>query len=468
VDFSAPEVAELSHDKLKHIGHMQTRTYPPGPKRGLPFSSLIAYRRGPLPYFQNLAQRYGDLSFFRIGPQEAFFLNHPDLIKDVLVTNNQNFMKGLVLQRAKRLLGEGLLTSEGEFHRRQRRLAQPAFHRQRIASYADVMVDYALRTSNRWQDGARLDISIEMMRLTLGIVGKTLFDADVESESGEVGEAMTVVMELFDTLTLPFFELLSKLPLPQLRRFDAARTKLDRIIFNLVEDRRRSGVDRGDLLSMLLLAQDEEGDGGQMTDQQLRDELMTIFLAGHETTANALTWTWYLLSRHPEIEAKLHEELSRVLGSRTPGFADVAQLSYTEMVLSESMRLYPPAWAIGRLSTVDCEIGGYPVPKRSLVIMSQYVTHRDERYFTDPLTFDPERWRPELRETRPQFAYFPFGGGPRRCIGEGFAWMEGILVLATLAQQWKLHLVPHHPVAMKPVVTLRPKHGMKMTVERRA
>jgi cytochrome P450 len=443
------------------------RSFPPGPKHGLPFSSLLAYRRGPLPYFQNLAKRYGDISFFRIGPQEAFFLNHPDLIKDVLVTNNQNFMKGLVLQRAKRLLGEGLLTSEGEFHRRQRRLAQPAFHRQRIASYAEIMVDYATRTGERWQDGAKLDVSQEMMRLTLGIVGKTLFDADVESESGDVGEAMTVVMELFDTLTMPFFELLSKLPLPQLRRFDAARTKLDQIIFSLVDDRRRNGGDRGDLLSMLLLAQDEEGDGGQMTDQQLRDELLTIFLAGHETTANALTWTWYLLSKHPEAEARFHQELNEVLGRRKPKFEDAAQLRYTEMVLAESMRLYPPAWAIGRLATVDCELGGYFVPKKSLVLVSQYVMHRDERYYENPLTFDPERWTPEAREARPVFAYFPFGGGPRRCIGEGFAWLEGILLLATIGQKWQLRLVPHHPVVLKPVVTLRPKHGMKMAVERR-
>ncbi len=445
----------------------QTRIYPPGPKRGLPFSSLLAYRRGPLPYFQNLARQYGDLSFFRIGPQEAFFLNHPTLIKDVLVTNNQNFTKGIVLQRAKRLLGEGLLTSEGEFHRRQRRLAQPAFHRQRIATYAEVMVDYALRTGARWKDGATLDISEEMMRLTLGIVGKTLFDADVESESGEVGQAMTVVMELFDTLTMPFFELLSKLPLPQLRRFDAARSKLDRIIFSLIENRRQSGVDRGDLLSMLLLAQDEEGDGGQMTDQQLRDELMTIFLAGHETTANALTWTWYLLSQHSEVEKTLHGEIDEVLGARTPTFDDVAKLRYTEMVFAESMRLYPPAWAIGRLSAVDCEIGGYFVPRKSLVISSQFVMHRDGRFYDDPLKFEPERWTLESRESRPQFSYFPFGGGPRRCIGEGFAWMEGVLLLATLAREWKLHLVPNHPVALKPVVTLRPKHGMKMVVRRK-
>ncbi len=446
---------------------LPSRSYPPGPKRSVPFAGLLAYRRGPLPYFQNLAKQYGDIVYFKIGPQEAYFLNHPDLIKEVLVTNHENFTKGLVLQRAKRLLGEGLLTSEGEFHRRQRRLAQPAFHRQRVASYAEVMTGYATRMRERWPDGATLDISEEMMRLTLAIVGKTLFDADVESDSGEVGEAMSVVMELFDTLTMPFFELLSKLPLPQLRRFDNARAKLDRIIFRLIEDRRQSGADRGDLLSMLLLAQDEEDDGGRMTDQQLRDEMITIFLAGHETTANALTWTWYLLSQHPTIEEQLHRELSEVLRERTPTFADVARLRYTEMVLAESMRLYPPAWATGRLAAVDCEIGGYFVPRKSLVLVSQFVMHRDERYYKDPLRFDPERWTPEARESRPQFSYFPFGGGPRRCIGEGFAWMEGILLIATLAQSWRMRLVPHHPVALKPLITLRPKHGMRMTVVRR-
>jgi cytochrome P450 len=440
---------------------------PPGPRRKIPFAGLLQYRRGPLPFFQNLAQQYGDISYFKLGPQEAFFLNQPDFIKDVLVTNNENFMKGLALQRAKRLLGEGLLTSEGGFHRRQRRLAQPAFHRARIASYAGVMTDYAALMRDRWRDGATLDISEEMMRLTLAIVGKTLFDADVESDAKEVGEAMNVVMDLFNTITIPFFELLQKLPLPQLRRFDTAKAKLDAIIFRMIEERRRSGKDRGDLLSMLLLAQDEEGDGGRMTDAQLRDEAMTIFLAGHETTANALTWTWYLLSQNPAAEAKLHTEIDEVLGARLPTFDDVPRLAYTEMVLAESMRLYPPAWAIGRMSLSDCEIGGYHVPRRSLVIMSQYVMHRDARYFPDPLRFDPERWTATAREARPQFSYFPFGGGPRRCIGEGFAWMEGILLIATLARQWQLRLLPNHPVALKPVITLRPKYGMRMIVTKR-
>jgi len=438
--------------------------YPPGPRRIVPLSGLFAYRKGPLPFFQNLAQQYGDISYFRLGPQEAFFLNHPDHIKDVLVTNHQRYHKGLALQRAKRLLGEGLLTSEGEFHRRQRRLAQPAFHRARIASYAEVMVDYASQTRERWRDGDTLDMSEEMMRLTLGIVGKTLFDADVVSDAREVGEAMTVVMDLFNTITIPFFELLQKLPLPQLRRFDNAKAKLDAIIYRLIEERRRSGEDRGDLLSMLLLAQDIEGDGGQMTDAQLRDEVMTIFLAGHETTANALTWTWYLLSQNPEAEAKLHREIDSVLNGRLPTFEDVPQLPYTEMVLAESMRLYPPAWALGRLAMTKCEIGGYVVPPRALVLMSQFVMHRDSRYFIDPLRFDPNRWTVEARESRPQFSYFPFGGGPRRCIGESFAWMEGVLLIAALAQGWQMRLVPNHPVALKPVITLRPKHGMRMKV----
>lgn len=446
---------------------MTAAKHPPGPKRRIPLAGLLAYRRGPLPFLQSLAQQHGDISYFKLGPQEAFFLNHPDLIKDVLVTNSQNFMKGLALQRAKRLLGTGLLTSEGEFHRRQRRLAQPAFHKSRVASYAAVMTDYGAQMRAGWRDGQTLNIADEMMSLTLAIVGKTLFDADVVSDSKDVGEAMNVTMDLFNTITVPFFNLLQKLPLPQVRRFDNAKAKLDAIIYRLIEERRASGIDRGDLLSMLLLAQDEEGDGGHMTNEQLRDEALTIFLAGHETTANALTWTWYLLSQNPEAEAKLHTELDAVLGSRLPEFADVARLRYTEMVFAESMRLYPPAWAIGRMSLVDCEIGGYFVPKRSLVLMSQYVMHRDERYFPDPSRFDPDRWTEVARSSRPQFSYFPFGGGPRRCIGESFAWMEGVLLLATVAQQWQMRLAPNQVVALRPVITLRPKHGMKMVLTKR-
>lgn len=440
--------------------------YPPGPKGQLIGGNFRPFRRDALSYLQQSTRKHGDIVYFRFGPQHVYFLNHPDHIKDVLVTHHQSFMKGRALQRSKRLLGEGLLTSEGDFHRRQRRLAQPAFHRGRIASYASVMTELTARTASRWQDGETLDISQEMMRLTLAIVGKTLFDADVEAEADEIGAALTAVMELFDMLLMPFSELLEKLPLPHVRRFRRAKERLDTTIYRIIEERRQSEEDRGDLLSMLLSARDEEGDGAGMSNLQVRDEVMTIFLAGHETTANALTWTWYLLSEHAEVEAKLHAELNRVLEGRAPTLDDVPRLRYTEMVLAEAMRLYPPAWAIGRLALKDYEVGGYTVPAKSLVLLSQYVMHRDARFFPEPERFDPERWTLEAKEARPQFSYFPFGGGPRRCIGEGFAWMEGILLIATLAQRWRMRLVPNHRVETNAVITLRPKYGMRMTVEK--
>jgi cytochrome P450 len=440
---------------------------PPGPKGRLLGGNFVAFRRDALGYLQSAAAEHGDVVYLRFGPQEVFFLAHPDHVREVLVTRHQSFMKGRALQRAKRLLGEGLLTSEGEFHRRQRRLAQPAFHRARINSYGDVMTSAAARAAARWRDGEQLDVSQEMTRLTLAIVARTLFDADVESEADEIGAALTSVMELFDFLLMPFSELLEKLPLPHARRFRRAKQRLDATIYRIIEERRLSGEDRGDLLSMLLSARDEEGDGGQMTDAQVRDEVMTIFLAGHETTANALTWTWYLLSEHPEVEARLHAELDSVLAGREPTVEDVPRLRYTEMVVAESMRLYPPAWAVGRLALQDTEIGGYTIPQKALVLLSPYVTQRDARFFPDPSRFDPGRWTPEAREARPQFSYFPFGGGPRRCIGEGFAWMEAILLVASLARRWRMRLVPGHPVAPRAVITLRPKHGMMMTVSQR-
>ena len=446
---------------------MASPQYPPGPKYIWPGANLFAFRRNPAAFLQRLAGEYGDIVYFKLGPQPVYFLNHPDYIKDVLVTHQQSFIKGRALQRSKRLLGEGLLTSEGDFHRRQRRLAQPAFHRQRIHSYGTVMTDYAKRTRERWQDGETLDISQEMMRLTLAIVGKTLFDADVESEAEEIGEAMSIIMDLFTTLTMPFYDLLEKLPTPYKRRFQKAKDRLDATIYRLINERRQSGADHGDLLSMLLLAQDEEGDGGQMTDTQVRDEALTLFLAGHETTANALTWTWYLLSQNPEVEAKLHTEIDAVLAARLPTVNDVPQLRCAHMVLAEAMRLYPPAWALGRLAIKDHEVGGYRIPAGALVLMSQYVMHRDARYFPEPLRFDPERWTPEAQESRPSFSYFPFGGGPRRCIGEAFAWMEGVLLIATLAQQWRMQLVSDHRVEILPLITLRPKHGMRMKTIKR-
>ena len=442
--------------------------FPPGPKSFFPVKNFFTFRRDATSYLQHLAQKYGDIVYFKMGPQHVFFLNHPDLVKDVLITHNDNFIKGRALQRAKRLLGEGLLTSEGEFHRRQKRLALPAFHRQRIAAYAEVMTKYGERISSDWRDGEAMDISVEMMRLTLAVVGKTLFDADVERDAQDVGESLSAIMNLFDAMLLPFSEYLEKLPLPQTRRFEKAKERLDAIIYKIIDERRRSGIDRGDLLSMLLLAQDEEGARSeQMTDEQVRDEVMTLFLAGHETTANALTWTWYLLSQNTEAEQRFHAEIDEVLGDRLPSVDDVPKLKYAEMVLAESMRLYPPAWAIGRLAVKDFQLDGYTVPAGSLVLLSQFVMHRDPRFFPDPARFRPERWRTDERESRPQYSYFPFGAGSRRCIGESFAWMEGVLLLATIARKWRMSLVPNHRIELQPVITLRPKHGMRMVVERR-
>jgi len=440
---------------------------PPRSVSRYPGQFIVEIARNPLAMMLSMQHEHGDIAHWRIGPQNLYLFSHPDLIRDVLVTNQKNFHKSRGLERAKRLLGNGLLTSEGEFHLRQRRLAQPAFHRQRIAAYAVTMSDYAERASSRWSDGQTVDMHTEMMRLTLGIVSRTLFDADVESEAAEIGSALTHAFESFNLAMLPFTELLEKFPLPAVRRFNAARDTLDRIIYRMIEERRRSGEDHGDLLSMLLLATDTEGDGSGMNDSQLRDEALTLFLAGHETTANALTWTWYLLSQYPEVERRLHEEVDRVLANRAPTFEDMAALPYTRMVFAESMRLYPPAWAIGRRALESFEANGFLIPRRSVVIMSQYIVHRDRRFFPEPERFEPERWTPEAQASRPRFSYFPFGGGSRICIGEQFAWMEGVLLVAALSRKWRMRLVTGHPVEVQPLITLRPKHGMRMILEQR-
>jgi cytochrome P450 len=402
-----------------------------------------------------------------MGGEHLFIASDPSVIKDVLVTHNQNFHKSRGLERIKILLGEGLLTSEDAVHLRQRRLMQPAFHRDRVAAYASTMVSYADRVRSGWSEGEALDVAREMSRLTLLIVGKTLFDTDVESQARDVGDAMSGLMNSFWTLMLPFGDTLERLPIPRLRRGRKARERLDAIIYGIIGERRASGGDRGDLLSMLLMAQDDEDKGRGMTDRQVRDEAMTIFLAGHETTANALTWTWYLLSQSPDIERGLHEEIDRVLAGRLPTVADVDCLPYTTRVVTESMRLYPPAWLVGRRAVNEYSIGGYSVPPRSIVVMSQWIVHRDPRHYPEPDRFDPDRWTPAFKAALPRFAYFPFGGGPRQCIGESFAWMELVLVLATIAQRWRFYLVPGHPVVPQAAVTLRPKHGMKMTARQR-
>ncbi len=399
-----------------------------------------------------MAREYGDIVAFKLGRQDVVLLNHPDYVQDVLVTRHKQFLKGGPLQRAKRLLGEGLLTSEGNYHRQQRRLAQPAFHRARIAGYAHAIAEHAARTGMRWQEKTQVDMAGEMMRLTLGVVSKTLFDADVETEADELAQAFAEALE--------YYNLVMWTP-EATERFARVRHRLDTLVYRLVDERTQSGEDRGDLLSMLLAGQ-------VMTNEQVRDELMTFFVAGHETVANALTWTWYLLSEHPEAEARMHAELRAVLGGRLPSFDDLERLTYTRQVFAESMRLYPPGWVIGRTVVSEYEVGGYLVPAGTVVLVSQYVMHRDPRYYPDPERFDPDRWTPEAMSSRPKYAYFPFGGGVRQCIGESMAWMEGVLVMATLAQDWRPRLVPGHLVEPRPLVTLRPRFGMQMTLEIRA
>jgi cytochrome P450 len=441
---------------------------PPGPRTRVPGGDLLAFRRDPLGMLERLARDHGDVAGMRFGPRRVTLLTDPELVREVLVGRHREFIKSYALQRARVLLGEGLLTSEEPLHLRQRRLAQPAFHRERIAAYAADMTAYAARMAEEeWRDGETLDVAREMNRLTLAIAGKTLFGAEVAGEAEEIAGALTTALGLYKRLTNPLGPLLDRLPTPGTLRMRRARARLDATIYRIIAERRRGGGDRGDLLSMLLLAQDTEGDGGGMSDLQLRDEALTIFLAGHETTANALAWTWLLLARDPGAEAALHEELDRVLDGRLPGVDDLPALPYTRAVLAEAMRVFPPAYVVGRQPLREMEIGGFRVEEGSIVLMSPWVIQRDPRWWPDPLRFDPGRWTPQMEAELPKFAYFPFGGGPRKCIGEGFAWTEQVLVLATLAARWRVRPVPGHPVETEPMITLRPKHGIRAALERR-
>jgi cytochrome P450 len=440
---------------------------PPGPHSPFPGRLAYEFRRDVLGYLTQLAQTYGDAVGFRTLIRRFCVFYHPDVIRDVLVTKDDCFIKGPALRQAKEMLGEGLLTSEGDFHKRQRRLAQPAFHPQRVATYASAMVEFADRMGRSWRDGQTLDIHEKMMQLTLEVVSKTLFDADVASDVQAIGAAMDTSVRMFTRAMVPLGWLLNGLPLPSNFRFWRARRMLHGIIDGFIRQRRACGVDRGDLLSMLLRASDQEGDGSGMTDRQLRDECITLFTAGHETTANAITFTWYLLAQYPEVERALREELATVLGGRLPTLEDVPKLPYVKAVLSESMRLYPPAWAIGREVVRPCEIGGYPLAPKTVVLVTQWVTHRDERFWPEPLCFRPERWMQQQKTERPRYAYFPFGGGSRSCIGEAFAWMEATLILATLAQGWRMELLDRPPIDVQPTITLRPKHGVRVRLLQR-
>ena len=437
---------------------------PPKPKGHFITGHLPEFQRDPLGFLTKCAREYGDFVRLRFGLQPVYLLNHPDYIEEVLTNKSSHFMKPRIMRGI--LLGNGLLTSEGALWQRQRRLAQPAFHREQIASYGDVMVDYTNRMIATWQNGEIYDVNQEMSRLTLAIVANTLFGVDVVSETEEVVSAMKTVVDRFNARASSMLLLPEQIPTPRNLRYRQSVRRLDKIVYSIIERRRASNEDAGDLLSMLLQAQSQE-DGSQMTDQQLRDEVLTLFIAGHETTANALSWAWMLLSQHPEVEAKLAEELRTVLGGRVPTVSDLPQLHYAEMVMLESMRLYPPIWSLAREVVQACEVGRYLLPANTTVFMSQWVMHRDPRFFDNPEAFNPDRWADDLAKRLPTFAYFPFGGGPRVCIGKRFALMEMVLLLATIAQKFRLTLMPGQQIAFPPAALLRPMYGLKMLLTKR-
>jgi len=410
-------------------------------------------------FFAATAAGYGPVASWALGPRRFFLLNDPALIEELLVTRAGAFIKSRGVQRLQRLLGKGLLTSNGALHLRQRRLVQPACHRERIAAYATAMVDRADRFAAGIRPGDMLAIDEAMYRLTLGIAAETLFGADVDAEAGTIGHALDEAMAGFPAALSPIGELLDHLPMvPIVRRFRAARAALDRIVYGLIEAKRAdlaAGRTGDDVLSMLLEAR--EGDD-TMTAEQIRDEAMTIFLAGHETTANALAWAWWLLAQHPAVAAQVERELDAVLGDRLPTAADVPDLRVTHDVIAETLRLYPPAWVVGREAVAPAPIGEWTIPKHGIAIACQLVMHRNPRYWREPDAFRPERWSNGETDGLPKFAYFPFGGGNRICIGDSFAWTEAILVLATVARRWRFIPGPGlAEVPTAPLVTLRPK-----------
>jgi cytochrome P450 len=444
---------------------MGKTSIPPGPKGHFLSGHLPEMRRDLLGFYLRCARDYGDCTTLRFGLRRIFFVNHPTLIEQVL--HSRNFTKHYALRMNRLLLGNGLLTSEGDFWLRQRRLIQPVFQRERILSYAADMTACAERQLDGWRGGDVRDLHAEMRQLTLAIATKTLFGVDGADQSEAVGRALHDAMGTFSERFFRILRIPESVPTPGNLRIRKAIRRLDAILYGLINQRRAEAEgEKHDLLSILLHAR-HESDGSGMTDKQLRDEAMTLFLAGHETTALVLSWGWYLLAQHAEVVEKLEAELRQALGGRTPTVADLPNLRYTEMVVQEVMRLYPPAYAIGRQATDACTLDGYAVPAGGTILMSQWVVHRDPRYFDDPERFYPERWTDGLAKRLPRYAYFPFGGGQRVCIGNTFALMELPLVLATIAQRFRFTLPPGPPVRPRPQLTLQPDRPVRLKLEAR-
>ena len=420
------------------------------------------------------ARVYGDLVHYKAFGRHIFQFNHPDMVQEVLVRDAAMHHRGIVMQRAKFALGEGLLTSEEPLHMRQRRLVQPAFHRQRIAAYGKTMLQFAREMTELWEDRATFDIHQAMLQLTLRITGKCLFDTDVASEVQTISDAVTAFMGFLPLAFLPFPELMIQLPFGFVRRIRQSQQKLDALIYSMIASRRRSGEDHGDLLSMLLASQDAEGGTGRMSDRQIRDECLTLLLAGHETTANGLSFVFYLMAKHPEIQQRVYEEAAAAFAARErheplTAMQIYERLSYTHRVVSEALRLYPPVWVTARAVAKPYAYRGFALSAGTLLLVPQIAIHRDPRFYPDPMQFDPDRFLPEVAINRPRYAYFPFGAGSRICIGENFAWMEAVLVLASVMRSWRMALPPNAPkeLALNAQISLRPRDGVLVTAARR-
>lgn len=443
---------------------------PPGPK-GLPLIGVsFRFARDPVMMLSNVAREYGDIVKLPLGFQMRIFINHPDWITQVLVVQHAKFHKSLLTKRLLgNMLGQGLLTSEDDFWRRQRRLAQPAFRRSCINEYAPTMVDIATEHVREWQgQGEERDMAEEMMALTLEVAVRALFGTGLPGTARQVGQATTYLMRYQLRRLGSILKIPQSWPTPKNRRARREQEVLDSLVYRIIAERKAQGNvhERDDVLSLLIAAMDE--DGSQMTLKQLRDETMTLFLAGHETTALTLAWTWYLLGQNPTAETRLHEELHGVLGGHAPQPGDLEHLPYLQAVVNESLRLYPPAAIMSRQAIAPFSFGGYDFPEGATAIMSQWVMHRDARFFDDPEAFRPERWLDGLENRLPKGAYFPFGDGPRRCIGQGFALLDTYLVLGVIAQRFKFRLTPGHPVVPEQLITLRPRFGLKMKVQARS
>lgn len=438
-----------------------------GPKGHGLWGNTIDFAQDPLGFLTHCGQDYGGIVPLRFGFAKACFLAQSEYIEEVL-QKREIFTKNTPAWNVlKSLLGNGLLTSEGEFWTRQRRLMQPVFYQQRIATYSETMVAYAERQMQDWQHGEVRDIHQDMTRLTFNIVTKTLFNVDMSGvETRTVAETLDVMMQWFSARRKQAFLPLAWLPTAINRQYKQALRAMDEKIYQLIQQRRNSDSDPGDLLSMLIAVRDE-ADGSQMTDRQLRDELVTLIMAGHETTANALSWTWMLLSQSPEVEATLMQELQNVLAGRSPTLADLPNLPYAHQIIKEAIRLYPPVYSIGRSANQAYDLDGHQLPKGCVIVFSPWVMHRSLQYFAQPEQFQPDRWSNDLEKRLPKCVYFPFGDGPRICIGKGFALMEAVLVLVTIAQKFRLTLVPDQAIVPLASITLRPRQGIKVELSKR-